>query len=337
LRISLLRWGNTCAGVVGAIIFAGIFGSSSSAHAQGASGTGALVIVTTPAGAELRVDGNPAGKSPGSVNNLLPGDHLVEATWPDGKSANAIGRVNAGQSTLVNSNPSAGAAATPGQPAPGQAAPGQPAPGQPPPAPGDQGPAPLNQPIPEQTPDATGNAATPGAVAVSTEEPIRNPFHPQRRHLTGLSFGPGILCGTADCTFRARIALDGFIGDFHMTILGGGFLTAGIGFGGEIGSPYFQLGGLSSPAALAIRANFDVLAVFSPGTPTFDPITGLPTGSTTSGVGGLFVNTFGPNFSIALAHRIALEARLGLGYGVFFPTVSVPFLLDSWIGVRIQP
>jgi hypothetical protein len=294
--------GKATSGVCLLVISCGI------ARAEGPA-TGSLVIVTAPLGAELRVDGNVVGKSPGSINNLLAGDHLIEATWPDGRSANAIGRVTPGQSTLVNLAPEAATASAAPAPAAATVAP--------PPAPTATAPA----------PDA--NAAASAAV-MRGELAVRLPLHPQRRHLLGLSFGPGVLCTTATCTFRARVGFDFFIGDFHVTALGGGFVGGGIGVGVELGTPYFQLGHLSSPAALAIRASIDVLGMF---TSSVDAL-GMPTGVA---VYGLATNTYGPNFSIGVAHRVALEMRLGFGYGVTFPTVFVPFLIESWLAVRIQP
>jgi hypothetical protein len=288
------------------------------ARAQ-APATGSLVIVTAPLGAELRVDGNVVGKSPGSVNNLLGGDHLVEATWPDGRSANAIGRVTPGQSTLVNLAPSTGAT-TPEATAPGATA----APATSATATSEPAPAPAATAPPD--PNATASAAV-----MRGDLAVRLPLHPQRRHLLGLSFGPGVLCSTATCTFRARIGFDFALGDFHVTALGGGYIAGGIGAGVEIGTPYFQLGHLTSPAALAVRASVDVLGIFGAG--GVDQFGNVITAT----VGGLATNTYGPNFSLGLAHRVALEARIGFGYGVTFPTVTVPFLLESWLAVRVQP
>jgi hypothetical protein len=62
---------------------------------------GQLVIQSEPAGAKLTVDAEPAGVAPLVRRQLLPGDHLVEAAWPDGRRTTAIARVGAGTSSVV--------------------------------------------------------------------------------------------------------------------------------------------------------------------------------------------------------------------------------------------
>jgi hypothetical protein len=63
--------------------------------------TGQLVISTTPAGGVITVDGNALGKAPITARNLLPGDHVVEASWPDGRTATILQHVDAGASLDV--------------------------------------------------------------------------------------------------------------------------------------------------------------------------------------------------------------------------------------------
>jgi PEGA domain len=77
-------------------------GVEAAARAQAApAGTGQLVISSTPAGAEISVDGKALGKAPVTAKGLLPGDHFVEASWSDGKSTNAMQHVEAGASLSV--------------------------------------------------------------------------------------------------------------------------------------------------------------------------------------------------------------------------------------------
>ena len=48
-------------------------------------GTRLLSVNTEPAGATLWVDGAPRGSAPLAAEQVAPGDHVVEALWPDGR------------------------------------------------------------------------------------------------------------------------------------------------------------------------------------------------------------------------------------------------------------
>jgi hypothetical protein len=72
----------------------------SAATGAAAPARGQLVIVTTPTGAHLRIDGADAGVSPTRVD-AIPGEHLVDATWDDGTSKSGVGTVAAGASAVV--------------------------------------------------------------------------------------------------------------------------------------------------------------------------------------------------------------------------------------------
>ncbi len=88
-------------------VLAGVVLSATTAHAQD---LGQLVIVSTPSGAEIFVDGKSVGKSPAQAQ-LLPGDHVVQSKWDDGQqSTETIVAVEAGKSNLVTFK-SAGASA----------------------------------------------------------------------------------------------------------------------------------------------------------------------------------------------------------------------------------
>ncbi len=93
-----------------------------------------LIVATVPSGADVSVDGQPAGSAPVTVRNLLPGAHYVEAHWIDGKQASAMVTLGAGVSKLVSLAPGQSAPAAPeaappvapAQPPPQYAAPNQP-------------------------------------------------------------------------------------------------------------------------------------------------------------------------------------------------------------------
>jgi hypothetical protein len=306
-----------------------------------AQATGGLAIVTTPAGAEVRIDGSPVGRAPTTSGGLLPGEHLIEAVWPDGASASTVATVTSGVSAVVQLT----SAGSPPPPTPPPSTPEGPPPG----------PAPLNVPVPMQTGDASGATAE---TRVVIPDLVRSPFHPQRRRLTGISVAPGLFCPSLDtvstgpsdwCAFQMRLAMDWFIGDLHIKLLAGQAIQIGMLLGGEIGSPYFQLGGPTSPFAIAARASVDLLVTKK--SDDYPQLVG-------DGLLGL-ANTYGPNLSFAVTQRFAVEARLGLGFLLAAPfgtihtlstvngrpftgtdsfgSTRVEFLTELWMGVRLQP
>jgi hypothetical protein len=76
-----------------------VFWACQLARADGA--TGQLVIMSTPPGATVSIDGTRAGRAPLTKPHLLPGEHMVSAHWPDDREASVITKVVAGQSTVV--------------------------------------------------------------------------------------------------------------------------------------------------------------------------------------------------------------------------------------------
>jgi hypothetical protein len=62
---------------------------------------GQLVIVSEPPGAVVAVDNVAIGAAPITARDLLPGDHLVQAMWPDGAVATSIGVVPEGASASL--------------------------------------------------------------------------------------------------------------------------------------------------------------------------------------------------------------------------------------------
>jgi hypothetical protein len=54
---------------------------------------------------EVSVDGRRVGRTPLRLESLLPGDHLIEVTWPDGLRQSSVERVKAGESRVVSLRP----------------------------------------------------------------------------------------------------------------------------------------------------------------------------------------------------------------------------------------
>jgi hypothetical protein len=132
---------------------------------------GQLVVVTTPAGGEVIVDGKSAGPAPAQAQ-VLPGDHLVQVRWSDGRSTQSIVTVEGGKSKLLSLQP-AGTEPAPAT-APTAAPAGMPVPvGTPVPAP-VAAPAPAAAtgfPVPvaaTPTPAATTTAPTPEVAGATT-------------------------------------------------------------------------------------------------------------------------------------------------------------------------
>jgi hypothetical protein len=294
------------------------------AHAQG---SGALVVNTNPPGAEVSVDGKAVGRSPTSVYSLAAGDHLVEVKFRDGYTTSVVGTVIAGQSVVVKiDNPNA---PPPSSPRSDEEAP-------PPRATGEQQQQQQadsqRQPNEAQPLQAETHHQQEGAAASSGNAVVGGDA--QNPHKHGLEVAPGVACfGGTDCNFRLRAALDFFIGDAHITGVFGPTLNAGVLVGAELGTPYFQLGSKASPVALAARASIDLgggVLVLS---------ARIPGGGTVSETHGtfLFTNTYGPNLSVMLSEKIALEARFAVGwYAAAADNTVTGFYFDSWVGVRFQ-
>ena len=76
------------------------------AHAAApAAGTGQLVVVTDPPGATIAIDGERVGTAPVKRDRILAGEHLIEAHWPDGRTASAVEQVEPAHSRVVRLTP----------------------------------------------------------------------------------------------------------------------------------------------------------------------------------------------------------------------------------------
>jgi hypothetical protein len=184
--------------------------------------TGQLIVASVPGGAEVSIDGQPAGRTPKTVTGLMPGTHLVEIKWPDGRTASAVPTIVAGTSKLVSLTPGQGMQPSPPEQPPPPSQPPPPPPGgyvQPPP-PGGQPPPPPPGGYQQQQP--------PPPYLPAAEPP---PRHDQAKKKIGMALtfaGVGaavlgaILCGTARATTKSDVAV-GLLGS------GGAFLIAGVG------------------------------------------------------------------------------------------------------------
>jgi hypothetical protein len=65
------------------------------------AGNGQLVINTNPIGATVAVDGVNLGPSPVTARDLLPGDHVVQVWFADGKYLSRIEKVSADSSSVA--------------------------------------------------------------------------------------------------------------------------------------------------------------------------------------------------------------------------------------------
>jgi hypothetical protein len=198
-----------------------------------------------------------------------------------------------------------------------------------------------------QSPSAGGDSTSETSSTVTVEqqpanvigEPLLLPQHPHLRGNLGGSFGVGVYCpllGTGSvgsgqfCSFRARMGIDFFFGDFHFGAVAGEVMAGGFA-GLELGTPYFRLGSRRSIAALAIRASFDATV-----TRLLKTVPGRLDGGIVS-----FDHSYGPNFSFALAQNFTLDWRLAVGgtlASFFTPShVASPIhalMFESTIGVR---
>jgi hypothetical protein len=78
----------------------GAYGGGPPRGAPAPGAKGLLIVTSNPPGARITVDGVASGAAPARVE-AIPGDHLIEATWPDGATEQQPGTVNAGSSTVV--------------------------------------------------------------------------------------------------------------------------------------------------------------------------------------------------------------------------------------------
>jgi hypothetical protein len=82
------------------------------------AGPGQLVITTNPPGATVAVDGQNLGLSPVTARNLLPGDHMVQVWFTDGKYQTRVEKVAADSSSVVSFDEAAPAPTPPPTPKP---------------------------------------------------------------------------------------------------------------------------------------------------------------------------------------------------------------------------
>jgi hypothetical protein len=214
------------------------------------------------------------------------------------------------------------------------------------------GAASAEEPTPPLTPPPAPNTPAaneapplePPAHLTKLDKPVPSPLHPRLRLLPAATLGGGVYCpdyGSPSlpygrwCTPMIYFGLDGPFSDMHVSLLFGDVLRYGALIGFELGTPYMQLGGKRSRAAMALRGSFDLL------------IAGLGEripGQYDDGLLG-FSNTYGPHLSIAVSPRAALEIRGAVGWtvgGFFsnhdgFDRPEYRFVVESWIGVRVSP
>jgi hypothetical protein len=74
---------------------------------QALAAEGQLVLVSTPSGAEVFVDGKSVGVAPVVVPRLAEGQHVVEARWPDKRTTASLEEVTAGGTRVVELIPAA--------------------------------------------------------------------------------------------------------------------------------------------------------------------------------------------------------------------------------------
>jgi len=200
-------------------------------------------------------------------------------------------------------------------------------------------PAPTDQP---PSPDAPPLEAP--AHMTRLPRPIPSPLHPRMRLVPAATIGAGIYCPNYSspslpfgrwCTGMLYLGMDGPFSDLHVSFLSGDVLRYGALLGFELGTPYYQLGGRRSRAALALRGSFDLL------------ISGLGERIPGHRDDGLlaFSNTYGPHLSIALSPKTALEIRGAVGWtvgGFFanhegFDRPEYRLVIESWLGLRVSP
>lgn len=76
--------------------------NGSPASTPSAPSANQLVVVTTPAGALLSLDGQVIGPAPHTFANIASGDHVVQAVWTDGKTRTSVVKVQPGASAAVH-------------------------------------------------------------------------------------------------------------------------------------------------------------------------------------------------------------------------------------------
>lgn len=192
-------------------------------------------------------------------------------------------------------------------------------------------PAPTAPPIVEATTSA--QIETPVKVL---KDPVLNPFLPERRFTWGLGIAGQLVCplvylagrGAMSCFVGPRVSLDFYIGKMTFDFMIGASLALGLGL--EMGSPFVQLGGATSPFSLAVRGVVRVRLH-----------TGIWTFRPTRLGGGL-----GVTLSWAIAHRVSLQVQLAPEINALTTEESTPGLLpvrgqstisldlNTWLGLR---
>jgi hypothetical protein len=114
------------------------------------------------------------------------------------------------------------------------------------------------------------------------------------------------------CGFLLRlIPIDFFVGNTHVDLHFAGVGAFGLTAGLDLGSPFFQLGGPTSPFALAVRGKFDFVYKSVDMTESSPSASAATTTFTTTFLGGgLGVTTEG---SLALTHALSIDFGLAGG------------------------
>ncbi len=315
--------------LIALIVMLGLLAVGRAAFAQT---SGALVVATDPPGIPVAIDGESVGVSP-VRRTMMPGEHFVEATFPQGKTSRVV-KIAAGESSVVNltspaaTTPTAPTGTTAAPPAP--TAPATTTPTPPPPPPTSP---PTTPPPPPETEDALARTTASSHVN-RIEGEIHSPTHSHFRFDTGYGIGLGLRCGgtpktrvygyadtnagydqlysqdvdDAGCGLVIHLVpLDFFFGELTIDVVLGGEGSIGAYPGGDLGSPWFRLGPARTPVLMNIRLH--VGGVLQQAGFTVKPGPGVPFGDSLSGV--LVGGEAGPRIAVS----VALTRVMSLDFG----------------------
>jgi hypothetical protein len=196
------------------------------------------------------------------------------------------------------------------------------------------GSSPLAQSMaPPPTPPPIVDAATgvPIEAPVTVlRDPVLNPFLPERHFTWAMGLAAQVVCplvqlegrGSPRCFVGPRGSIDFYIGKMTVDFMVGNGMALGLGL--ELGSPFVQLGGATSPLSLAVRAVARVRVY--PGPPSFF---GSGGDEPPRAGGGL-----GVTLSWAISHRTSLQLQVAPEINAVLSSPDISLDLNTSLGLR---
>lgn len=198
--------------------------------------------------------------------------------------------------------------------------------------------------LPPQTVDASAVSGV-DAQAMVLKNPVLNPMPAERRHTWGLGLAPHVSCqlafvgnsGQGTCFGGPRLSFDFYLGKLIVDLKLGEIVprsssspTVSLFLAGaalELGSPFLQLGGPTSPLSLAIRGVTRVRGGVVSSRFSAPGLTGSSNGVVEVTLG------FNTTLALAITHAISIQAQVGID-GVLLIPVGLSVDFSAWAGLR---